>query len=85
MTDDQLEGCRPMWTSEIDRYRLLEHPSRKGMEMIFDVQAGGPVVTELEPTAVRELVRRLREAGMTPISPEEAFGLGRSAFDDQNR
>lgn len=62
-----------MWTTDLWKYRALRS---LGGTLIFDVELGAPLSMSVESDVHDAIVRRMEEAGLEPITAEEAARIG---------
>lgn len=84
MSLESLKPYEDMWTTDVARYRLflLNGVDFAGGALIYDMVAGGPVLIEAEAELLSEVHRKMLEAGVTPISPDEAAAFSERALID---
>lgn len=76
MNHERLVQLRQMWTTDADRYRILQSDDGS-MRLVFDVVAGGPLLIEIGGELHDVLIRKMLDAGVEPISEAEAAEIGR--------
>jgi hypothetical protein len=70
--EEIVEKYREMWTSNIDRYAIVQVvPDETDECLLFDFTHRAYVVVEEEEDVVRLLLDNMRRAGVRTISPDE--------------
>lgn len=72
MNDDRLRSYVPMWTTEKDRYGLLEmNPGQPVSCLVFDLTVMAPLVIDDDDDIVATVIENMRRAGVRMLTQEE--------------
>ena len=73
MSDRRLQSYEPMWTTERDRYGLLEvAPGEPVSCLVFDLTTMAPMTMDDEDEVVAAVIESMRRAGVRMLTLEEA-------------
>lgn len=72
MIDDRSKAYASMWTSEKDRYGLLEvAPDALVSCLVFDLVAMAPMTIDDDDDVVAAVIENMRRAGVRMLTPKE--------------
>src|SRR5689334_6248550 len=72
MSDERFQSYAPMWTSEKERYGLLEvAPGQPVSCLVFDLTTMAPMTIDDEDEVVAAVIHNMRHAGVRMLTTEE--------------
>lgn len=72
MNEAQVERYAAMWTTDVQRYGIVEfEPGRLDGCLVFDLEAGAPIAMDDDPEIVARIIQKMRDAGARRLTPVE--------------
>ena len=72
MSDERIHSYAPMWTTEKERYGLLEVARAASIScLVFDLEAMAPMTIDDDDDVVAAVIENMRRAGVRMLTTEE--------------